>query len=220
MLKKICEHWLRWFYVWGLVLLAGLMIWGPQLAPATRLVYLVAMLLPLHACEEWELPGGFHYQYNLIYGEKDHRYNAYPMNRLSDMVTILVAEAIYLVCLPFSQHAFVMLAICGFCLLEVGMHTFFGIKMLARFKSRGKKTIYNPGLASSYLGFGTIAGLMIHYLSQQALTLSDWGPALVLLVAFALVEIIWPERTFKNLKTPYAYQSPRYFARFLEAGED
>ncbi|GAO99305.1 Brp/Blh family beta-carotene 15,15'-monooxygenase [Fructobacillus ficulneus] len=176
---------------------------------------MVAIILPIHAGEEWQLPGGFHYQYNLSFGSDMP--NIYPMNRLTDMLTVCIAEVAYIVCIFFYQVNWVVMALCAFCFLEVFMHTFFGIKMYNRFKNQGKKTLYNPGMASGYLGFGVTAIAMVVNLANHAtITGTDWVFAFIMLLLMALFEILLPERLFRSKDTSFPFTSPMYFTKFLK----
>lgn len=214
MLKKWDSIWLNCFYLFGIALL---MIWvgfGQAWPERFKLIWLMAMILPIHACEEWQLPGGFHYQYNLTFGSKIP--NQYPMNRLTDMLTILIAEVVYLVSLCFYQQTWILMTFCAFSLLEVGAHTYFGIKMYQRFKSRGKRTIYNPGFATAYLGFGGAVLLIIrNIITTTGVTSTDWLLMAVMLMGMFLFEIMLPERLFRDPHTKFGYQSPMYFSKFL-----
>lgn len=207
--------WLNVFYVIGICLLMILVLFGGDWPLRLRLVYMVSVILPMHACEEWQLPGGFHYQYNLI--QHSDLPNRYPMNRLTDMLTVCIAEVVYLACVPFYQLNWVVMALCGFCLLEVFMHTFFGITMHHRFKQSGKKTMYNPGLVTAYLGFGSVAIAMIINLSTNAtITGQDWGLTALLIAFMAVFEIFLPELRFRSKTTAYPYTSARYYEKFIQ----
>ncbi|MFV0519230.1 MAG: HXXEE domain-containing protein, partial [Lachnospirales bacterium] len=46
---------------------------------------LAVIVLVLHVIEEWVLPGGLHYSYNISHGS--NVLGRYPMNRLTDMIT-------------------------------------------------------------------------------------------------------------------------------------
>lgn len=214
MLKKWDKIWLNVLYLLGLGLLMILIGFGQDWPQRFKLIWAVAIILPIHACEEWQLPGGFHYQYNLTMGSKLP--NKYPMSRLTDMVTIVVAEIIYLGCLFFYQQTWILMALCGFSLLEVGAHTYFGIAMYHRFKNHGKKTIYNPGMASAYLGFGSLVALMIQNIHHTGATGMDWLLTLIMLLLMALIEVILPERIFRSPQTEFGFTSPMYFAKFLK----
>lgn len=215
MLKKWDKIWLNVLYLIGIILLMILVLGGQDWSLRFKLVWLVAIILPMHACEEWQLPGGFHYQYNLSFGSELP--NKYPMSRLTDMLTVCIAEVVYLICTLFYQYNWVVMALCGFCLLEVFMHTFFGITMYHRFKNKSKKTIYNPGFASAYLGFGVTAIAMIVNLVKHAtITSTDWLLTTVMLLLMALFEIFLPERIFRNKNTEFGFSSPMYFTKFLD----
>lgn len=215
MAEKWMKNWLNGFYIVGLALLMIMVGWGGHWPERFRLVWMVSIILPIHACEEWQIPGGFHYQYNLTMGSQYP--DRYPMSRLTDMLTIVIAEVLYLCCLFFYQQTWIVMGLCGFALLEFGAHTYFGIAMYRRFKSAGKRTIYNPGMASAYLGWGVLAGLMIaNIATTTGTTGKDWLFAALMLVFMGIVEVYLPERIFKDKNTKYGYASPRYFTKFIQ----
>lgn len=214
MLKKWDKIWLNVLYILGLLLLMILVLADSHWSLRLKLVMMVAIILPIHACEEWQIPGGFHYQYNLTFGSHDP--NRYPMNRLTDMLTVCIAEVVYLVCVPFYHYNWVVMALCGFCWLEVGMHTFFGISMYRRFKGQGKRTPYNPGMVSAYLGFGIVAiAMIINLIDFATITPIDWLLTVVMLILMAIFEIFLPERLFRDKETTFGYSSAMYFEQFI-----
>ena len=214
MLNKWLKNWLTVLYLLGILSFIVLIFSGGNWPLTQRLLWAVAIILPAHACEEWQLPGGFHYQYNLVQGSKSP--NRYPMNQLTDMLTVCIAEIVYLVASCWYQVPAVSLSLAGFCLLEVGMHTFFGFKMYRRFKVSGKRTLYNPGLLTAYCGFGPVAiGLILQIPTAAFAIWQLWGETFGLLALMALGEIYLPELIFRNPQTQYGFISAKYFNKFL-----
>lgn len=188
--------------------------WSPEL----KVIFAIAALIPVHVIEEWVFPGGFHYQYNLTLYKSKHP-DRYPMCRASDMITNLAATLFYLI-LAFVTLATngvntgVILGTIGFCVLEVTLHTVFGIKMYQRFKRQGKTTIYGPGSITAYLGFGVFGAILLYSLQGRAITGADLAIAAGILAFIAIICILIPENLLKNPNSQYPFRSNGYFDRF------
>lgn len=200
MIVLILIHWNRW---------------------PTSLIYIAAItaLIPVHATEEWIFPGGFAYQYNLFLNQSDYP-NAYPMNRASDMVTVLGTTIMFaLLVLYFAVTeapvpSGILLGAAGFSALEVTVHTYFGIRAYAKFKCKGKTTIYGTGSMTAYTGFLPLAGMMAWQIAGQGLSMTDLGWCIAVLGLISL--LVWvPEVKFKDRNSPYAYPNSGYYDRFL-----
>ena len=186
---------------------------------ALKCVAAIAALIPVHATEEWIFPGGFAYQYNLFLNKSEYP-NAYPMNRASDMVTVLGTTVVFaLLALYFaiSRHTVpcgVLLGAACFSALEVSVHTYFGIRAYLKFKDKGKTTIYGTGSITAYTGFLVLGCIMIWQIASQGLQLSDiiWCIAVLGIIS---VLVFVPEAAFKDKNSPYAYPTSGYYERFL-----
>ena len=186
---------------------------------ALKCVAAVAALVPVHATEEWIFPGGFAYQYNLFLNKSDSP-NAYPMNRASDMITVLGTTIMYaLLVLYFavtgtSVPGGVLLGAAGFSALEVSVHTYFGIRAYGKFKSKGKTTIYGTGSMSAYTGFLPLGCIMVWQIASQGLSAADIGWCIAVLGIISVLVFV-PEVKFKDINSPFAYQNSGYYERFL-----
>lgn len=187
---------------------------------ALKCVAAVAALIPVHASEEWLFPGGFAYQYNLFLNKSQYP-NAYPMNRASDMVTVLGTTIMYaLLVLYFSitgrtVPSGVLLGATCFSALEVSVHTYFGIRAYLKFKDQGKTTIYGTGSMTAYTGFLVLGCIMIRQIAALGISAADIGWCVAIL-GITSVLVFVPEAKFKDQNSPYAYSSSGYYERFLK----
>lgn len=178
----------------------------------------ITALVPVHASEEWFFPGGFAYQYNLFLYNSDHPL-ACPMNRASDMITVLGTTLMFACITLFSAisgHAVpsgVLLGAFCFSLLEISVHTYFGIRAYLKFKDRGKTTIYGAGSMTAYFGFLPLASVLIRQVLALGLSAFDIGLCLLVLGCIALLCFV-PEAKFKDPHSPYAFGSKGYYERF------
>ena len=154
-MEAIMQGWLSiWLYVMlaiGIVL--GACVWKNRKtwSALNILCTLAIIVLILHVIEEWVLPGGLHYSYNIAHGST--LLSRYPMNRLTDMITnfgAVVVGCIVLKVWGFCKPAGV--AVMLFSAFEVVMHISIGIQDMGIFGKYGMNTLYSPGLITSLFG--------------------------------------------------------------------
>ncbi|WP_438382341.1 HXXEE domain-containing protein [Asaia sp. BMEF1] len=204
-----------WFYVMfalGAGILHTLIThWGVW-SPAEKVVAASYILLPFHALEEWYLPGGFAWQYNWVMGkssEPDQR----PMNQLTDMITVFTAMWFGIVQLSVGAGPAIVIMNIVFAGAELFMHTMFGVRMLQRFRGRGKRTLYNPGYATAIIGFLPILCTSLWMISCMKVTFLDSLEALGLIIVFFSFTFM-PEKLIKWRNNAFRFK-PGYYARFL-----
>ena len=224
MKKDRFNNWCKTAWLKCALLISALMIvlilvnWNTW-STALKCVAAVAALVPIHATEVWIFPGGFAYQYNLFLNKSNYP-NAYPMNRASDMITVLGTTIMYaLFVLYFAVNKTpvpngVLLGAAGFSALEVSVHTFFGIRAYGKFKNKGKTTIYGTGSMSAYTGFLPLGCIMAWQIAAQGLSATDIGWCVAVLGIISVLVFV-PEAKFKDTNSPYAYQNSGYYERFL-----
>ncbi|MGI6229812.1 MAG: HXXEE domain-containing protein [Tractidigestivibacter sp.] len=218
MRQKATKLWLSlWLYAMTMVagVLIGLVVanweaWDAQ----TKLVALSTATLSFHVLEEWRFPGGFHYMYNVMAdSEKPDRY---PMNQLSDMWTNTIGTIVGCLMLAIGVNPMFALMQCLQGVGELFAHTSAGIWALRRYRSQGKRTIYNPGLATSWLGYFPLCCAFVWtFFTQAAPTLVDVVGAVAAGGVLMAVSLPLMERICKDEDTPYAYDwGNGYFERF------
>lgn len=145
------------------------------------------------------------------------------MSRLTDMVTNVGLQWIPLVylllsCVTSLSNA-VTLCMMLFCFIEVLAHTCAGFMTLHWYKKDGKKTIYNPGFATSYMMFlpsGIYLAVRLNNITEK-----DWLWCVILLVVMMLICIPLSETPLKKWvirqeKGMFAFADPKYYARFTD----
>ncbi len=204
----------------GVVSVAILMYWNEWSTPI-KVLAAIGALVPIHVVEEWVFPGGFHYQYN-VFAFRSDQPDRYPMCRLSDTITNLLATFLYVILALWyvlngsEVPASVILMTIGFCILEVVIHSYFGIAAWLRFCSVGKTTIYGPGSITAYLGFGVFGTILCYSLADYTITSSDWLWAAVELVTMLVCVVVLPEQFVKNRNTRFIFPSAGYYERFIK----
>ena len=212
--------WLKFsLMITGCMLVLMLINWNTW-SIALKCIAVVAALVPIHATEEWIFPGGFAFQYNLFLNKSESP-NCYPMNRASDMITVLGTTIMYaIITLYFAVTgkgvpSGILLGATCFSALEVSVHTFFGIKAYLKFKDNGKTTIYGTGSMTAYTGFLVLGIIMFREILALGVSGKDVIFCIVILGITSILCFV-PEIKFKDKKSPYAYSNSGYYERFLD----
>lgn len=203
----------------GIMIVFMLINWNTW-SLSLKCVAMIAALVPVHATEEWIFPGGFAFQYNLFLNKSEYP-NCYPMNRASDMVTVLgtiimyAAITVYFSVTGTEVPNGILLGATCFSALEVSVHTFFGIKAYLKFKEKGKTTIYGTGSMTAYTGFLVLGMIMLREILATGIVMSDVIFCIVILGITSILCFV-PEIKFKDKNSPYAYSDSGYYERFLK----
>lgn len=215
-METFLQGWLSiWLYVMaaiGIYLVA--LVWKNRRtwSRLNVLCTLAIVVLVCHVLEEWVWPGGLHYSYNITFG--GHDLSAYPMSRLTDMITNFGGVILGLVVLKargFKKPAGI--AVMLFCCMEVFMHVAIGVTDLGRFGPYGDVLFYDPGLVTSLFGFLPLAVLLFRelFLTRPRPSLRDWAIALAATMVFAYLLISLPENLLKAENTPYRFTDRGYY---------
>lgn len=179
------------------------------------------VVLVLHVLEEWVLPGGLHYSYNIDHGSAI--LSRYPMNRLTDMITNfggVILGCIVLKFWGFKKPAGV--AIMLFSAFEVVIHVVIGFTSLKTFGEYGMNTLYSPGLVTSLFGFLPITLALakeLFFSGKKRPTLLQWVMAVAAMFGFCFLLINLPEMLLADENTPYQFTNRGYYTRFAEQYE-
>lgn len=206
MIKFFTFHWFDIAAVLALALGVILFIFKPT--GMTLLLWLSLGSLFLHQVEEWRYPGYFPGMVNSAMFKSDMP-DRYPLNANSGMlVNVVLGWGGYLLAALFWKQA-IWLAIATI-LVSVGnifAHTIV-------FNIRGK-TLYNPGLITSWIFFVPIVYFFFDMMiSQKIASRLDWLIGIILGIVlnyFGVYKmIIW----LSDKNTPYVFPG-----RFLTPGE-
>ena len=207
------QPWLHATYLLGIVMLNVLIIyWGVWSIPQ-KLIGLLTVFLPLHVFEELIWPSGFHFMMNKLMQKSDNPL-VYPENRLTDMITNFGTELLFIALTfltPMLGNKGVVFTM-FFGIGETFVHTIFSIVTLNHYKSKGKKTLYSPGLVTSWCLLLEVGIYSVYWLVTSAsFVKSDlWGLAFVAFLIIFMIRI--PFIISNKIKsTKYAYAEMGYF---------
>ncbi len=219
-MKKIEKLWLDlWLYL--MILVSGVIIgmivcnwhiWGLQ----QKLFAAATALLPLHVLEEWHFPGGFHTMYNLMAGSSCP--DRYPMNQMSDMWTNLIGVLFGCAVLIVGVNPFFCVMQLFLCCAEGFGHFSGGIFLRRMFKSKGKRTLYSAGMATTLFGYIPIAvGIVISFFTESAPTVAEFIFAILCGMVLGGISLNLPEKLLKDENTPYGYTwGDGYLRKYME----
>lgn len=225
-METILQGWLSiWLYVMvAIAIYLGVLIWKNRKTwdKINILCTLDIIVLVLHVLEEWVLPGGLHYSYNIAHGSS--LLSRYPMNRLTDMITNF--GGVVLGCVVLKVWGFRIpagIAVMLFSAFEVVIHVAIGIQDMALFGPYGMNTLYSPGLITSLFGFLPVCvGLAVSLLKKKEdrPRLRQWVMAVVAMFGFCFLLINLPEMTLGREDTPYEFTNRGYYERFAPEFEE
>ncbi len=217
LLDKWCGNpWIYATYLLGIIMLIVLIInWGVWDVPQ-KLMALLAVFLPLHVFEELVWPNGFHFMMNKLIQKSDNPL-AYPENRLTDMVTNFGAEILFIV-LTFLTPMLgnkVVIFLIFFGIGETFVHTLFSVITFRHYRSKGKRTLYSPGLVTAWCSLLEVAAYGVYWLMySKTFVLADlWGLALVAFLIIFLVRLPFIISN-KYKTTRFAYSEMGYFEKY------
>lgn len=208
MRQKLARGWLSvWLYV---ILFVSGIITGSLFShweawdEGTKLFAIAAALLPVHVMEEWHFPGGFHTMYNLMKGSD--KTDRYPMNQLSDMWTNFIGVIFSCVVLLIGVNPIFLIMQLFLCCAEIFGHFSGGIFLYRKFRNKGKKTIYNPGLLTTVIGYIPLAvGIAVCLVTSYRPALWQIPVALVCSVLLGGFSLKVVEQLCKNPESPYRF---------------
>lgn len=225
-MDTILQGWLSvWLYVMAAIgIFLAVLVWKNRKTwnQVNILCTLAIIVLVLHVLEEWVLPGGLHYSYNIAHGSM--LLSRYPMNRLTDMVTNfggVVLGCVVLKVWGFRKPAGI--AVMLFSAFEVVIHVTIGIQDMQLFGPYGMNTLYSPGLITSLFGFLPVCvGLAITLFKKKEgrPSLKQWIMAVAAMFGFCFLLINLPEMTLGREDTLYEFTDRGYYERFAPEFEE
>ncbi len=216
-LNKWCgQPWLHVTYLLGIIMLNVLIIQWNAWSVTQRLMGILTIALPLHIFEELTYPNGFYFMMNKLMQKSDNPL-AYPENRLTDMITNLGAEILFIVLTfmtPYLGNK-VLIFIIFFGIGETLVHTILSIIAYQHYESKGKRTLYSPGILTAYCLLLEVSVYGLHWLiNSNTFSITDlWG---LLGVAFLIIFMIRLPFIISNKikSTKYAYTELGYFEKY------
>lgn len=219
--NKFIKAYLRcWLYlnaIIGAVLMTLVVVNWDVWSPSMKLTAFATTALICHVFEEWKFPGGFFFMLNIIQN-KDYplSIDRYPMNQLTDMLTNLIAILVGIVVLLVGAPYYLSLMWFYLCFSDSLGHIILGLKMKKKYASKGKKTIYNPGLITSLFCFiPTFIGFIVAFVITGMPTVMDFVISIIGCTLLHVICLKGPEKLWADPESPYPYDWGKgYFVKF------
>lgn len=209
------QAWLYLVYLMAVVM-ACVLLWNWNLwEMEQKLVCILAIAVPLHIFEENTFPAGFYFMNNIGFGSKEPM--VYPQNRCTNMITNLGAEIVLiLLTLNVSKLAVSAVALVVFFGIgETVNHTRSGIKMYFKYRGNGKKTIYGPGLITSWCIMIPLSALGTKWLIEHSAAALQVVGGIGIFAGIAVFLILLPFAVSIQIKSKaYAFKDKGYFEKY------
>lgn len=198
-IKYLRYHWFDLAIFLVIVLTGTLYITQPS--GMTLLLWLSLGSLFLHQIEEWRYPGYFPGMLNTALFSSDIP-DRYPLNANSGMiVNVFFGWGSYVLAALFWRQA-IWLAIAT---ILVSIGNIFAHTIIFNIKG---KTLYNPGLVTSWLFFAPIVYLFFNLVISQNLAIpADWILGIVLGAALNYFGVYKSILWLSDKNTPYIFPS-------------
>lgn len=221
---SLLDKWCTWpwklaVYLIGAASLIFLIANWPALSDAERIAWILVVGIAAHVFEENTLPGGFFYQNNLGFGSKEPL--VYPQNRMTNMVTNLGAEIVFVLIAvnANSLGAIAVTVAVFFGIVELVNHTRQGMAMRRHLNGEGKKTIYGPGELTSLLILFPNAIWGIAWLCTNPFAWFQVIAGIGICVGIAICLILIPFAINLRVKSKrFAFKDAGYYDAFIDTG--
>ncbi len=214
--QKWCDQtWLYAVYFLGVVM-GCVLIWNwGDWEMSQKLVCMLAIAVPMHIFEENSFPAGFYFMNNTGFHSKEPM--VYPQNQCTNMVTNLGAE-IVLILVTFSAMRIEVSAVTlvlFFGLGETLNHTRSGILMYRRYREKGKKTVYGPGLVTSWCLLIPLSAAALKWLTVNPCRTSQIVGGIGIFMGIAVCLIMIPFVISIRVKSKrFAFHDKGYFEKY------
>lgn len=176
------------------------------------------IVLVLHVLEEWVIPGGLHYLYNIT--GQSQNLSGYPMSRLTDMLTNF--GGIILGFIAFKSGGFkkpTAIVVLFISIMEVVVHISISFNSYFIFHEYGQTTLYAPGLITALMGFLPISIILIKMLLKDKPNRKQAITGLIGAIAVCLICIDVPEKILAKEDNNYYFTNRGYYEQFSEQYE-
>ncbi len=215
-----------WFIEWGwlylmiimsIVLTVQLIAHWKEWDSIRKFGAFVVIVLTFHVWEEWVIPGGFHYIYN-INSEAILR-DRYPMSEITDMITNFGGAIIWFILTETNKYGRKMhFGVTVFSYFEVVVHFLLAYQSMTALYAEGIYTgFYAPGLVTAlccWLPLG-IAGTV--WFVKKGIHWKDIVGGLAILAALTILLVQLPERTLKSENNPYGFDNAGWYEQYTDS---
>ena len=174
------------------------------------------IVLTLHVWEEWVIPGGFHYIYNIA-SDAALR-DRYPMSRLTDMITNFGGAILWFVLVEADRYGRRMsFAVMLFSYFEFIVHNLLAYQSMTALYDAGIYSgFYAPGLVTAVCCWLPLGIAYTVWFAREGFGWKDVVGGVVLLVVLSQCLVTLPENLIKSEENPYAFDNAGWYERYVD----
>lgn len=174
------------------------------------------IVLTLHVWEEWVIPGGFHYIYNI--GSEAMLRDRYPMSQLTDMITNLGGAILWFVLVEMDKYGRRMgFAVMLFSYFEFAVHNLLAYQSMTALCAAGIYSgFYAPGLATAVVCWLPLGIAHTVWFVRGGAHWRDVVGGIAVLLVLSQLLVTLPESLIKSEDNPYAFQNAGWYEQFID----
>jgi hypothetical protein len=214
-----------WFVSWGwlycmiimsVILTVQLIIHWKDWDSLRKLGAFTVIVLTLHVWEEWVIPGGFHYIYNIA--SQPSLRGLYPMSKITDMITNFGGAILWFILVQAKKYGRKMsFAVMIFSYFEFIIHMYLAHHSMAVLANLGIHTgFYAPGLVTAICCWLPLGIAYTVWFVSNKVKLKDAIGGIVILVVLSVLLVNMPEKLLKSKDNPYGWTDQGYYEQYIE----
>ncbi len=210
------KGWLYCMVVMGIVLTVQLIVHWKDWGFLRKMGAFTVIVLVFHVMEEWVMPGGFHYYYN-ISSDAILR-DRYPMNELTDMITNFGGAVLWFILVQTNKYERKMsFAVMLFGYAELAIHVLGASASRTLLLESGVYSpFYGPGLLTAIVCWLPLSIAYTVYFFKTKVKKWDVIGGVATLVVLSVLLIGMPESILKSEDTPYVYDNAGWYEQFID----
>ncbi|MGN0708621.1 MAG: HXXEE domain-containing protein [Anaerovoracaceae bacterium] len=217
----------NWFVAWGwlyvmiimsVILTVQMIVHWKDWDALTKLGAFTVIVLTFHVWEEWVIPGGFHYIYNIDSpaGLRDR----YPMSQITDMITNFGGALIWFVLVQMKKYGRKMsFAVMIFSFFEFIIHMYLAHHSMSVFAAEGIYTgFYAPGLITAVCCWLPLGIAYTVWFVKNKVRSKDVIGGIIILAALSILLVNLPEKALKSRDNPYVFDNAGWYETWVDSG--
>lgn len=214
-----------WFVEWGwlycmiimsVILTVQMIIHWKDWGTLRKLGAFTVIVLTFHVWEEWVIPGGFHYIYNIT-SDAALR-DRYPMSEVTDMITNFGGAIIWFVLVQMDKYGRKMsFAVMIFSFFEVVVHFYLAHHSMDIFAGQGIYTgFYAPGLITAICCWLPLGIAYTVFFVKNKVYRADAIGGLIILALLTILLVNVPENVLKSKDNPYVFDNAGWYETWVD----
>lgn len=212
--------WLYCMLIMSIILTVQLIVHWKDWSTLSKLGAFTVIVLTFHVWEEWMIPGGFHYYYNI--SSATELRDRYPMNELTDMITNFGGALLWFILVQTGKYGRKMsFAVMLFSYAEVVIHLLGAASSQSLLLEQGVYSgFYGPGMITALVCWLPLGIAYTVYFVKTGIKKQDVIGGIAILIVLSTLLITLPENLLKSENTPYVFDNAGWYEQWTdETGE-